>query len=161
MCIRDSMIRGPVDGNSISAFKGRILEEISRLNGADAARDFIDKVTRLAVGALMETGCTTGIDDADVPEDALEQIVDAQKKAVKKVDKLVSDYNKGKLKPRPGRSVEETLEVEIMSLLGKVRDTSGEIAGWHLGMDNFAVIMARSGARGSMLNLSQLSLIHI
>ena len=94
----------------------------------------------------METGCTTGIDDADVPEDALEQIVDAQKKAVKKVDKLVSDYNKGKLKPRPGRSVEETLEVEIMSLLGKVRDTSGEIAGWHLGMDNFAVIMDRSGA---------------
>ena len=43
----------------------------------------------------METGCTTGIDDADVPEDALDQIVDAQKQAVKKVDKLVSDYNKG------------------------------------------------------------------
>ena len=44
-----------------------------------------------------------------------------------------------------------------MSLLGQVRDTSGEIAGWHLGMDNFAVIMARSGARGSMLNLSQMA----
>ena len=57
------------------------------MKGADAARDFIDKVTRLAVGALMETGCTTGIDDADVPEDALEQIVDAQKKAVKKAVK--------------------------------------------------------------------------
>jgi len=151
------MIRGPVDGNSISAFKGRILEEISRLKGSDAARAFIDKVTRLAVGALMETGCTTGIDDADVPEDALKQILAAQKSAVKNVDKLVMAYNKGKLQPRPGRSVEETLEVEVMSLLGKVRDKSGEIAGWHLGMDNFAVIMARSGARGSMLNLSQMA----
>jgi DNA-directed RNA polymerase subunit A' len=105
----------------------------------------------------METGCTTGIDDADVPEDALKQILAAQKNAVKNVDKLVMAYNKGKLQPRPGRSVEETLEVEVMSLLGKVRDKSGEIAGWHLGMDNFAVIMARSGARGSMLNLSQMA----
>jgi DNA-directed RNA polymerase subunit A' len=155
--VNGNMIRGPVDGNSISAFKGRILEEISRLKGSDAARSFIDKVTRLAVGALMETGCTTGIDDADVPEEALKQILVAQKNAVKNVDKLVMAYNKGKLQPRPGRSVEETLEVEVMSLLGKVRDKSGEIAGWHLGMDNFAVIMARSGARGSMLNLSQMA----
>ena len=155
--VNGNMIRGPVDGNSISAFKGRILEEISRIKGSDAARAFIDKVTRLAVGALMETGCTTGIDDADVPEDALNQILVAQKDAVKSVDKLVMAYNKGKLQPRPGRSVEETLEVEVMSLLGKVRDKSGEIAGWHLGMDNFAVIMARSGARGSMLNLSQMA----
>jgi DNA-directed RNA polymerase subunit A' len=105
----------------------------------------------------METGCTTGIDDADVPKGALAQISVAQTDAVKEVDKLVNAYNKGKLQPRPGRSVEETLEVEVMSLLGKVRDKSGEIAGWHLGMDNFAVIMARSGARGSMLNLSQMA----
>ena len=155
--VNGNMISGPVDGNSISAFKGQILEEISRLQGANAARDFIDKVTRLAVGALMETGCTTGIDDADVPQDALDQITDAQIAAVKEVDKLVNAYNKGKFKPRPGRSVEDTLEVEIMGVLGRVRDKSGEIAGWHLGMDNFAVIMARSGARGSMLNLSQMA----
>ena len=61
--VNGQMITGPVDGNSISAFKGRILEEISRLKGSSAARDFIDKVTRLAVGALMETGCTTGIEE--------------------------------------------------------------------------------------------------
>ena len=37
-----------------------------------------------------------------------------------------------------------------MGVLGRVRDKSGEIAGWYLGMDNFAVIMARSGARESV-----------
>jgi len=52
--------------------------------------------------------------------------------------------------------MEETLEVEVMKKLGQNRDGAGEIAGRHLGMDNFAVIMARSGARGSMLNLSQM-----
>ncbi len=151
------MLRGPVDGRSISAFKGIILEEISRLKGPTAARKFIDRVTRLAVGALMETGCTTGIDDEDIPAEASRQISDAMEEAMTGVDKLATAYNKGKLERRPGRSLEETLEVEVMKKLGEARDRAGEIAGWHLGMDNFAVIMARSGARGSMLNLSQMA----
>ena len=151
------MLRGPVDGRSIAAFKGIILEEISRLKGPSAARKFIDRVTRLAVGALMETGCTTGIDDEDIPPEAALQISDAMEQAMTSVDKLAASYNKGQLERRPGRSLEETLEVEVMKKLGEARDRAGEIAGWHLGMDNFAVIMARSGARGSMLNLSQMA----
>ena len=151
------MLRGPVDGRSISAFKGIILEEISRLKGSNAAREFIDLVTRLAVGALMETGCTTGIDDEDIPPEAILQIEDAMQGAMKGVNKLVTSYNKGNLESMPGRSLEETLEVEVMKKLGQARDKAGDIAGWHLGMDNFAVIMARSGARGSMLNLSQMA----
>ena len=47
--------------------------------------------------------------------------------------------------------------MEIMRATGKARDTAGEIAGRHLGLNNSAVIMAKSGARGSMLNLSQMS----
>jgi len=47
--------------------------------------------------------------------------------------------------------------MEIMRATGKTRDMAGEIASKHLGMDNSAVIMAKSGARGSMLNLSQMS----
>src|SRR3972149_6182941 len=57
----------------------------------------------------------------------------------------------------PGRSLAETLELQIMQTLGKARDDAGEIAGKHLGLDNSAVIMAKSGARGSMLNLSQMA----
>ncbi len=44
-----------------------------------------------------------------------------------------------------------------MKVLGKARDEAGQIAGRHLGIENSAVIMARSGARGSMLNLSQMA----
>ena len=128
------MLRGPVDGRSISAFKGLILEEISRLKGPSAAREF-----------------------EDIPPEAILQIEDAMQKAMKDVNKLVASYNTGNLENMPGRSLEETLEVEVMKKLGQARDKAGDIAGWHLGMDNFAVIMARSGARGSMLNLSQMA----
>jgi DNA-directed RNA polymerase subunit A' len=57
----------------------------------------------------------------------------------------------------PGRSVEETLEVVVRRELGKARDTAGDIAGRYLGLENPAVILAKSGARGSMLNLTQMA----
>jgi DNA-directed RNA polymerase subunit A' len=74
-----------------------------------------------------------------------------------KVEEHVGAYRRGELEQMPGRSLEETLEVEIMKVLGKARDTAGQIAGRHLGMENSAVIMAKCGARGSMLNLSQMA----
>jgi len=43
-----------------------------------------------------------------------------------------------------------------MQTLGKARDTAGKIAGLYLGLDNSGVVMAVSGARGSMLNLTQM-----
>ncbi len=154
------LIRGIVDGNSVSAFKGQILDEISRLKGSDAARDFIDKVTRLSIAAFSEKGITTAIDDEDVPQEAINEIEKVLTKAKKEVGKLVTAYDKGKLEASAGRTLEETLEIEVMSILGKARDAAGTISGWHLVNDrddNFAVIMARSGARGSMLNLSQMT----
>ena len=54
-------------------------------------------------------------------------------------------------------SPEETLEMQIMQVLGKARDNTGDIAGRHLGLSNSAVVMAVSGARGSMLNLTQIA----
>lgn len=57
----------------------------------------------------------------------------------------------------PGRTAEETLEMQIMQVLGKARDETGKIAEQHLGLENSAVLMARSGARGSMLNLTQMA----
>ena len=45
-----------------------------------------------------------------------------------KVEEHVDAYRRGELEQMPGRSLEETLEVEIMKVLGKARDTAGQIA---------------------------------
>src|SRR6266542_1479570 len=111
----------------------------------------------MAIGAIMIRGFTTGIDDEDIPEEAKKQISDVLKAAIEKVEGLVESYKRGELEQMPGRSLEETLEVEAMKILGRARDQAGQVAGKHLGIENSAVIMARSGARGSMLNLSQMA----
>ena len=151
------LLMGTIDEKAVGAFKGKILDKMSRDYGPDKSRQFIDMATKLAIGAITVRGFTTGIDDEDIPDQAKREIDDAMTQAKMKVEEHVQAYRRGELEQMPGRSLEETLEVEIMKVLGKARDTAGQIAGRHLGLENSAVIMARSGARGSMLNLSQMA----
>jgi DNA-directed RNA polymerase subunit A' len=151
------LLCGTIDEKAIGSFKGKILDKIARDYGSDAVRHFIDTVTRVAIGAIMAKGFTTGIDDEDIPEEAKQQIAEVLHDSVQKVTDLVAAYREGILEQMPGRSLEETLEVEVMKVLGRARDEAGQIAGRHLGLENSAVIMAKSGARGSMLNLSQMA----
>ncbi len=156
--IRDGkLLYGTIDEKAIGSFKGKILDKIARDYGSERAREFLDNITRLAIGAIMIRGFTTGIDDEDIPAEATRQIEEVLREAISKVDGFVDAYRRNELEQMPGRSLEETLEVEVMKVLGRARDEAGQIAGRHLGLENAAVIMARSGARGSMLNLSQMA----
>ena len=156
--IRDGkLLMGTIDDNAIGSGDGKILDKIARDYGADRARVFLDDVTRLAIGSIMVRGFSTGIDDEDIPEEARRQIEDKINNTFRDVDHLVTSYRDGTLDQLPGRSLEETLEVEAMKKLGEARDEAGRIAGKHLGLENAAVQMAKSGARGSMLNLSQMA----
>ncbi len=148
---------GTIDEGAIGAFKGKVVDKIARDYGPDRARQFIDESTRLAIGTIMLRGFTTGIDDEDIPNEAKREIAEVLETAMGDVAGLVEAYKAGELEQMPGRSLEETLEVEAMKKLGRARDDAGRIASRHLGLENSAVIMAQSGARGSMLNLSQMA----
>lgn len=151
------LLCGTIDVKGIGNSKGKILDRIAREYGADRAAQFINQVTRLALGSIMDHGFSTGIGDEDIPEEAALQIANNTQDCIDKVSELVRSYQDGTLEQMPGRSLRETLEVSVMKVLGDARDGAGKIAGKHLGMSNPAVIMAKAGARGSMLNLSQMA----
>uniref|UniRef100_A0A7J2TLQ0 DNA-directed RNA polymerase subunit Rpo1N n=1 Tax=Archaeoglobus fulgidus TaxID=2234 RepID=A0A7J2TLQ0_ARCFL len=151
------LLKGTIDEKAVGAFKGIIIDEIVRKFGNAVARKFIDDMTKLAIRVITRIGFTIGIDDVDIPKEAINQIEETIAEAEKRVEELIKAYREGNLEPMPGRSIEETLELRIMQELGKARDRAGKIAGRYLGMDNSAVIMAVSGARGSMLNLTQMA----
>jgi DNA-directed RNA polymerase subunit A' len=148
---------GVIDEKGIGAFKGKILDKIVRDYGPDEGRVFIDNITKLSIATIMLKGFTTGINDEDIPPEARRQIDEVLSKAKADVEERVEAFNQGLLEQMPGRSLEETLEVEVMKVLGRARDQAGTLAGKYLGLENSAVIMAKSGARGSMLNLSQMA----
>ncbi|HIH97675.1 MAG TPA: DNA-directed RNA polymerase subunit A' [Thermoplasmata archaeon] len=156
--LRDGrLLQGTIDDKSIGAFKGEILAQTARRWGNKAACQFLDKITRMGIATLDVLGFSLGIDDEDIPSDAKNQIKETLDKTRKKIENLIKAYEDGNLEVLPARSPEETLEMEIMRATGQGRDLAGEIASRSLGMDNNAVIMAKSGARGSMLNVSQMA----
>ncbi|ESP87601.1 DNA-directed RNA polymerase subunit A' [Candidatus Halobonum tyrrellensis] len=151
------LIRGTVDEDAVGAFGGEVVDTLTKMYSETRARVFINEVASLAMRAIMHFGFSLGIDDESIPPTANEQVDEAIDSAYERVQELIGTYEADELESLPGRTVDETLEMKIMQTLGKARDSAGEIAEDHFADDNPAVIMARSGARGSMLNLTQMT----
>jgi DNA-directed RNA polymerase subunit A' len=151
------LVQGTIDEGAIGAFGGDIVDTITKDYSKTRARVFINEVATLAMRSIMHFGFSIGIDDESIPPAASEQVDEAIDNAHERVNELIETYRAGELNSIPGRTVDETLELKIMQTLGKARDSAGDIAGDHFADDNPAVVMAQSGARGSMLNLTQMA----
>ena len=171
--IKDGQLtHGAIDEAAYGSFSGKILDTIVKEDGPSRANEFLDRSTDLAICGIMKTGITTGTNDEEIPDEAIEFIDAHLDQAEQEVDKLIATYEEGLLQPLPGRSAEETLEMRIVQVLGEARDKAGEIAEGYLTMgkqspddsydyvmavENHSVVMARTGARASMLNLAQIT----
>lgn len=148
-----NLISGIIDSEGMS---GILLNELFVRYGSDVTREFIDKSTKLAIRVLMRYGFTIGIDEEDLSKEAknkIKKIIDYREK---NVNEIIEEFRKGRLRPIPGKSQEESLEDYIMLELSKARSESGKIAEKFVGK-NSSVIMAKTGARGSLLNLTQMA----
>ncbi|MDS0280595.1 DNA-directed RNA polymerase subunit A' [Haloarcula onubensis] len=151
------MVSGTIDEDGVGAFGGEVVDVIAKDYSKTRARILVNEISALAMRSIMHFGFSIGIDDESIPHEAEEQINDAIDNAYDRVEELIETYERGDLESLPGRTVDETLEMKIMQTLGKARDSAGDIAEDHFDDDNPAVVMAESGARGSMLNLTQMA----
>ena len=151
------LVSGTIDEDAVGAFGGEIVDTLTKVYSETRARVFVNEVAALAMRAIMHFGFSLGIDDESIPDEANEMVDEAIDNAYERIENLIDTYEAGELESLPGRTIDETLEMKIMQTLGKARDSAGEIAEDHFQEDNPAVIMARSGARGSMLNLTQMA----
>jgi DNA-directed RNA polymerase subunit A' len=151
------LVDGTIDEDAVGAFGGEVVDTVAKVYGKTRARQLINEVSSLAVRAIMHFGFSIGIDDETIPQAAQDQIDEAITNAYDRVEELIRTYERGELESLPGRTIDETLEMKIMQTLGRARDSAGDIAEDHFDDENPAVVMARSGARGSMLNLTQMA----
>jgi DNA-directed RNA polymerase subunit A' len=153
---------GTLDKRAIGAEDGRLLDAVVQTNGPTEGAKFLDDMTRLTIGACTALGFTTGIDDEDLPPEALAEIERINSEARAMVDDELKRFGKdGRgYETRPGRTPLETMEDNIMVILDEGKAITGDIARVSLterSEDNAAVIMATSGARGSMDNLTMMA----
>ncbi len=154
------IIFGVVDEKAFGAGEpDSLFHRIIKEKGSTTARKFLDSVGRMLVRLITDRGFSMGLNDVTLPREASERIRIILEDADKKVNQLIETYQRNELDPNPGQTLEETLEQRIQATLAEARDSAGEVAGEHLGLENSAVIMAQTGARGSRLNLSQMAAV--
>ena len=148
---------GTIDSMGIGNDEGEILGRIAHGYGMSRASRFIDQVTRLSLGALMTFGFSVGISDMDLDEETSNQISASVQDSIESVDWILESHYGGSLRAISDSFMRRTTESAVRKILGDACDNAGKIAEEALGEDNPVVIMAKSGARGSIKNMSQMA----
>ncbi len=151
------LVSGVIDSSSIGEESGALVRDLYRKYGPDITLDIIGKIFRLGIKVLLKFGFTTIISDTDLPPNAKEEIDGFLRDAEKNVYKFIEMFDAGKLEALPGKTEAETLEVRALELLNKVRNKIGDIVSKYARDDNPTLVMARSGAKGNLLNLAQMA----
>ena len=158
MCVRNSeVISGVMDKNILGdGKKDSIFYVLLRDFGPDAAAQAMNRLAKLSARWLTNEGFSIGISDVypgrKLVESKGELITDVYKKA----DTMIKELDMGKLSRDPGCDEEQTMENRISKLLSDVRNKAGNVCFDELGSWNSPIIMAKSGSKGSSINVAQM-----
>jgi len=151
------LVKGVIDKNAIGVEKANsILHRLTTEYGTNAAREFMDKLVKVVNTYLNLRGFSFGVDDLYIPEEAYKELKKIFKKMDDAFNRLKANYERGRIEVRPGETLEQAFETNILQILSETREEAGKIARKYISPNSSAVIMARTGARGSPLNIDQM-----
>jgi DNA-directed RNA polymerase subunit A' len=152
------LISGVIDKAAIGAEEpDSLLHRIAKDYGNDQARRFLNSILAVLKTYITRRGFTYGFNELRLSPEANQKIADTLQEAYDNVTELIKKYKAGTLPLTRGLSPEGSLEFYIVNELSKSRDRAGRIADKSFSIENSGVIMARTGARGSSLNLGQMT----
>jgi DNA-directed RNA polymerase subunit A' len=155
---KGKLVQGIMDKTSLGGEgAGFLLRSLHKKYGADHTVEILHNILRLGIETLLITGFTAKLSDLDMPKEADDLITETLNKAEEDALQMIKAYEAGTLEAFPGRSVEETLELRILELLNKARTKCMNIVKEYADKTTNTIAMAESGARGSYLNISQMS----
>lgn len=148
---------GLLKKKNVGASGGGIIHIIFNELGSDAAMAFFNGCQRVVNYWLLHNGFSIGIGDTIPDLPTIEEISKAITKQKMVVADLTTQATKNELESLPGMNVRETFESLVSKALGDAREAAGTSAENSLKDSNNAVIMARSGSKGSAINISQMT----
>ncbi|MBS3071169.1 DNA-directed RNA polymerase subunit A' [Candidatus Pacearchaeota archaeon] len=156
--IKDGKIlNGKIDKTLFGEEDGELIMEVDKEHGRDEAFNMIKNSFNLGVKYLSNNGITISIEDLNLNEKAINESDEVIKKAEKKTEELIKDYEEGRLETIPGKSKEDTREIKILQVLNEVRTKIGEIAKKEFPANNPVNHMIVSGGGGNILNITQIA----
>ncbi|MBL7206227.1 MAG: DNA-directed RNA polymerase subunit A' [Candidatus Aenigmarchaeota archaeon] len=157
--IKDGKIKtGTIDAASVGAMKGKILKAFQTYTDSDTLKDFIDQTGKLAVSYLTKRGMSIGISDLDLPTKAENGITNEIDLAIQESNNLIKKFNNKQIKILPGMTPKESLEAQIMNALANGVSRASDIVSDNI-IENDLIHMAISGAKGSIINSTQMTAV--
>ena len=152
------LLSGIIDRRSIGAEQSEsLLHRIIKDYGSQAGREFLNKITRMLKLFITMRGFSYTYDQLVLSPKAVAKISRTMERIQKKIDDHIENYKNGTLPRLPGQTLEESFEIYVMHELATARDESGKIADQDFTIDNAGIVMTRTGARGSSLNIGQMA----
>jgi DNA-directed RNA polymerase subunit A' len=149
---------GIIDRRSIGAEQSEsLLHRIIKDYGSQAGRTFLNNICQFLKVFISMRGFTYSYDELELSEAAKKKIKRNMGIIEKRVEKLIEDYRDGTLPRLPGQTLNESFEIYVMNELAEARDKAGKVADEDFELGNGGIIMTRTGARGSNLNIGQMT----
>ncbi|MDW8042383.1 MAG: DNA-directed RNA polymerase subunit A' [Nitrososphaerota archaeon] len=136
-----------------------LLHRIARDYGPDEVAKFLNSLIRLSNVYINFRSFTLGIEDLTVPPRLYEEKAKLIEFMEREYQALWRSYTEGTIEVGPGQTPERAFEGHLLELLSRVRDKIGSTIRKHFPATNPIVVMARAGARGSSLNIDQMTAI--
>ncbi|KAJ8756358.1 hypothetical protein K2173_025170 [Erythroxylum novogranatense] len=123
---------------------------------AHAAATCMNRLAKLSARWIGNHGFSIGIDDVQPGKRLNDEKGKTISNGYQRCNKLIQDYNQGKLTLKPGCDATQTLEAEITERLNKLREEAGDVCMKELHWRNSPLIMSQCGSKGSPINISQM-----
>jgi DNA-directed RNA polymerase III subunit RPC1 len=158
LVVRNSEVMcGRMDKTTVgSGKKDSIFYIILRDFGPDEAVLAMNRLAKISARYLTNQGFSIGISDVYPSQKLTDKKQALVEKAYQECEQLIQTFKEGKLEKATGCNMEETLENAISGILSRVRQQAGEYCIETLSKWNAPLIMAKSGSKGSNINVAQM-----
>jgi DNA-directed RNA polymerase subunit A' len=104
-------------------------------------------------------GFTYSFDELELTKPAQKRISQMLEQSEEHINGFIKKFNDGTLERLPGQTIADSFEIYVMNELAEARDKAGREAERDFKPDNAGIIMTRTGARGSSLNIGQMTAV--
>jgi len=136
--------------------KNSVFYVMLRDYGPEYAAAAMNRLAKLCARSLTLFGFSIGVGDVFPSQPLTKSKQDLVDEAYTKSEELIHLFNTGELPKETGCNMEETLENKLSSVLSAVRQKAGDYCIENLSKNNAPLIMAKSGSKGSDLNVAQM-----
>ncbi|KAF2140024.1 uncharacterized protein K452DRAFT_299980 [Aplosporella prunicola CBS 121167] len=160
LCVQNGeLLFGLLSKKIVGASSGGVIHTIYNEYGWEAAVSFFNGTQRIVNYWLLHNGFSIGIGDTVPNKDTTAAIEAAVQKQKQEVVEITDQATADRLEPMPGMTKRETFESMVSARLNKARDDAGVATEKKVKDLNNVIQMARSGSKGSTINLSQMTAV--